>query len=1790
MIKAFTITILLAFIGNTAFSQIGGTNQLRDSLKHALVIAKNDTSRVLIMADLANAYWITNLDSSFAYGNQALMLAKRIRFSRGEASALNALGLSFQVQGDCPGSLEILNRSLQISEQNNYVFESAVSYSFIGGVYWFLGDFPKALSFIKRSQDLFATIISQQGVGKWILYNKLFIGQAYLEYQLDSAHVYLSHYYDATMYDTFWHPVALYSLGDCLFRQRDHVTSLNYVRESIPEAAANEDYFTEAEACAVMSKIFMTMHQPDSAIYYAKKGLAAATSIRYDFGIYRHSKLLADEYEHSNANEALLYRKVYDSINEEMYGEKKVQELQKTLAEEQQRQQQIQEEQIKKEDRLKQYGFITGLAIMLLIAFILYRNNLQKKKANVLLQHQKEKVETTLGELNIANEQLENKNRDLEIEAALEKVRSRSLAMHKSEELREVIQLVFEQLRQLKFNIDAAFFDPRYRESDDLSLWVGRPGQPYAEELFVPYTDLAVLNAIKQAKKEGLNFLANNFTFEEKNEFFSHFFTHVKNVPEERQAMIFKSPGFAWSIVFMDSICLSVQNYLGIPYSETENAIIHRFAKVFEQAYIRFLDLQKAEAQAREAQVEAALERVRAKAMAMHNSEDLNETIKVFYQQISLLSFRPRRCGVGLVNKENRTGEISVINTTEQGDSIETIGKVDLTGHPVKEAVYDHWLSQQDYFPVLKGNQIKEYYEAFGPQVNFPDPPNDAVQFGYFFFFNEGALYTWTTQELPEEELKIYRRFNSVLSLTYKRYKDLQKAEAQAREAQVEAALERVRFHAMAMQNSEDIANATSIMFSELKALGIETIRGGILIIYKSQTMEVWTAATSKEGKEIKIIGNLDMTFHPIGLGIYKAWEQGDEIFFHKLPANDADGFYSAMAKQPDYTTYTQYASLPEHYCYVYNFKEGGIYVFSLNPHSDETKSVFKKFANVFALTYRRYVDLKKAEFQAREATIEAALERVRAKTMAMHKSEELPETAALVFNQLAGLGVNPYRSYIVTIPDISGEMEFWLTDEEGKKIAARHIADSNKNLSLRKMYEGWARKDKSMVIDMVGREVDDFVNYGRDTFHVEFKPGAALKHRIQNIAYFSKGFIAITTLELQPESTLNLLERFAAVFNLTYTRFRDLQQAEAQAREATIEAALEKVRGKAMAMHNSEDLLSTAAMVFTEINKLGINPYRCGVGIVDRESLKCDIYTSSISIKEGSLSLVGWTLLSGHPVFAQCYESWIRKEDYLPVLSGEEIKSYYEHITVGLSVPYIPDWQSGKKQYGCFLPFSIGILYAWSEDPFSESELKILRRFTSVLDLTFRRYSELQQSEASAREAVKRAALDRIRADIASMRKIGDLDRITPLIWNELKILGVPFIRCGVFIMDDSNQTIHTFLSTPEGKAITAFHLHYSTPGKISVMLNHWQHKKIYIDQWTSTDFNALAEALVNQREIKTKEEYLNTLPHQGFYLHVLPFLQGMLYVANMEKLNEEQIELIQSVADAFSTAYARYEDFNKLEAAKQQIEKTFTELKQAQTQLIQSEKMASLGELTAGIAHEIQNPLNFVNNFSEVNNELISELVDEVDKGNYDEVKVIAVSLKDNEEKINHHGKRADAIVKGMLQHSRSTSGQRELTDINKLADEYLRLSYHGMRAKDKSFNAEYRTDFDEGIGKINVVPQDIGRVLLNLYNNAFYAVNEKKKTYELSAMSYAPLVTVQTKKLNDKIEIIVGDNGNGIPQNIVDKIFQPFFTTKPTGQGTGLGLSLAYDIIKAHGGEIKVETKKGEETMFIIQLPNN
>ena len=418
----------------------------------------------------------------------------------------------------------------------------------------------------------------------------------------------------------------------------------------------------------------------------------------------------------------------------------------------------------------------------------------------------------------------------------------------------------------------------------------------------------------------------------------------------------------------------------------------------------------------------------------------------------------------------------------------------------------------------------------------------------------------------------------------------------------------------------------------------------------------------------------------------------------------------------------------------------------------------------------------------------------------------------------------------------------------------------------------------------------------------------------------------------------------------------------------------------------------------------------------------------------------------------------------------------------------------------------------------------------------------------AAERNDGKKDVMDNCIGIASTFKKMGQLDSS---IYYANKVLGLSKDVYNVIVKLDALNLLADTYKIKHNSDSIAKYLQLTITTKDSL----FNTRKI-IDMQNMTFDDEL-----KQRELKDREQqYKNRLQTYVLVGGLIMFLliAGILYRNNVQK-----------------------------QKANLKIEKAYEELKTTQTQIIQKEKMASLGELTAGIAHEIQNPLNFVNNFSEVSTELIEELREEIKADRKDDALAIADDLNQNLQKISQHGSRASSIVKGMLEHSRSSTGEKQLTELNKLADEYLRLAYHGLRAKDKDFNAELITHFDQQIGQVDVAPQEIGRVLLNLFNNAFYAVQQRQKE---GRQGYQPTVTVTTEGHDNRVEIRVRDNGMGIPKDIKEKIFQPFFTTKPTGQGTGLGLSLSYDIItKGHGGTIDVNTKVGEGTEFIISLPN-
>ncbi len=661
------------------------------------------------------------------------------------------------------------------------------------------------------------------------------------------------------------------------------------------------------------------------------------------------------------------------------------------------------------------------------------------------------------------------------------------------------------------------------------------------------------------------------------------------------------------------------------------------------------------------------------------------------------------------------------------------------------------------------------------------------------------------------------------------------------------------------------------------------------------------------------------------------------------------------------------------------------------------------------------------------------------------------------------------------------------------------------------------------------------------------------------------------------------LKETIASLERKLKERTAQLKQ---QSRVLAIETALEKVSARTVSMRKSDELSETSAILFQQLKALHIDAIRTGVGIFDDDNDAIELWITTVSNSDGVMRILDYYSLHVHPVFENIIPAREQKKPYvLTVLKGDEVKQYYQTMSTYLSQGQDQVYNPEEYFYSFF--FQHGTLYVITDKPLTEEECGIMIQFAQVFGMIYLRFLDLQIAEARAREAYQQVALNRVRAEIASMRTADDLNHITPLIWKELVNLGVPFIRCGVFIVSETERLVKAYLSTPQGESLAVLKLPFEETEIIRKLVEKWREQKVYREHWDRAQFQEWVESMLAQGQIQEVRRYqASDLPLDSLSLQFAPFAQGMLYVGSSEPMEGEHIDITKALAESFSVAYARYADFMQLEEAKNKVEEAFKELKATQAQLVQSEKMASLGELTAGIAHEIQNPLNFVNNFSELNAELIEELNLELDKGNIAEVKALAKDIKENEKKISHHGKRADAIVKGMLQHSRAGSGQKEPTDLNALCDEYLRLSYHGLRAKDKTFNATLNHDFDATLEKVDIVPQDIGRVVLNLLTNAFYAVNEKKKQ---KPEQFEPTVSISTKKIGNKVEIRIEDNGNGMPESVKEKIFQPFFTTKPTGQGTGLGLSMSYDIVtKGHGGTLKVGSEVGKGSNFIIELP--
>ena len=1121
--------------------------------------------------------------------------------------------------------------------------------------------------------------------------------------------------------------------------------------------------------------------------------------------------------------------------------------------------------------------------------------------------------------------------RQAQIETAMEKVRARALAMQKPAELVEVAQVLRKEMGLLGVE-----------ELETSSIYIHDEKSGTTECWY----------AIQDVREQGKKLVTDHMTIKLNETWVGREMSKFYNSDQKQTSILMKGENRKEWINYCAEHSEVLQGYYGDVIPErtyhllkfsngymgaaspsdisTESwELLQRATSVFSLAYTRFSDLQQAEAQAREAQIEVALERVRSRTMAMHKSDELAETAAVLFQQMTELGITPERITIGLIKEETRV--IEVWSTNQEGIKINHQFNVSLDEPTSGKRIYEAWKEKKKSLIIdLSGQELNDWIryvrEVMGMTIKEELVKEHRVH--SVALFSHGMVLTTTPEPLPEESMHLLERFADVFNLTYRRFLDLKQAEAQAREAQIEGALERVRSKTIAMHNSNDVGDTVVTLFDEVLKLGLDkSIRCGIGILEGNEKMETWSATSHPNGKVDLKMGMLNMTIHPMLIGLKKAWESGETSYSYDFIGDDVLRYYKALNNEPEYPFQADLESLPENeYHKSFFYSEGILFSFAPNPISDEAAEVLDRFARVFGQTYRRYLDLKKAESQARESQIEASLERVRARTMAMHKSDELAETAAVLFQQMIELGVTPERLNICLIKEETKILEVWSTDQEGIKINHHFNASLDEPTTGKRVYDAWKEKKKSLIIDLSGQELNDWIRYVREVMGMTIKEELVKEHRIHSVAFFSHGMVLTTTPEPLPEDSIKLLERFSDVFNLTYSRFLDLKKAEAQVKEAKIEASLERVRAKAMAMHTSDDLAYTVDTFFSELNTLNVMPHRCGVGIINPETRIVDVNATTATQENEIKKITGKLKLSGHPVLDKIFENWKLQKEYHPVLRGKEILEYYQVMNPQVR---FPDFANDETQYGYYFFFKEGGVFGWTEKELTESDLKIFRRFTSVLSLTYRRYLDLKESEARALEAIKKSSLDRVRAEIASMRCTEDLNRITPIIWRELKTLEVPFFRCGVFIVDEDKSKVQVYLTTPDGKSLGVLNLPFDSNELTINTVEFWRRKEVYKEHWNKEEFISWSKSMLELGQIKSQQEYQGAeKPPESLDLHFIPFEQGMLYVGNIESLASEKIDLVKSLAETFSIAYARYEDFERLEIAKMEVESAFSNL----------------------------------------------------------------------------------------------------------------------------------------------------------------------------------------------------------------------------------------------------------------------
>ena len=1228
----------------------------------------------------------------------------------------------------------------------------------------------------------------------------------------------------------------------------------------------------------------------------------------------------------------------------------------------------------------------------------------------------------------------------------------------------------------------------------------------------------------------------------------------------------------------------------------------------------------------RDLEVEASLERIRRVTAGMNDPSDLIEVVKQIKLEIDAL-YKVGMLEVSLMFEadEETVTYWSILDVAEVPDDLAQFG----LSYPKKpdpfHPLIDRVLASDGAYSVLCFD-LEELWQVHASLAHYV--PHEAemlkaaldageMEQGWLTVsaIQDGWLYLGWAQEPPQELATVQPRIAAVLSEAQKRVEELQAAHRMAREAEISLAVEKVRARASGMQTSEEIVDVADVLRGQLIELGLKDV---IACTVYTQTPDgkhrVVEMARVEEGSSEL---SFDWVFDPADLhpdvSVHDILAADSLVVLYqdaaamKLLMQESAKFDATYAE--DYEKALDESSISETWIATCPSESIRLCLDFTTEPPEEVFTILPRMTGAFDHAYRRYQDLERAEAQTREAQIETALERVRSRALAMRSSAELTDVSLELRHQMGLLGQKDLEVCGIHLYEVDPDMfESWGAmrppDSEGDILTGRTRLPKKGVKVMEECIAKYNSEETDYVVINEGEKARGFMEmmkrYAPEVYRMlssvmsgQSDPPTAY----WSFSDFDGGSLLMVTYQPADEDSRDLLRRCANVFDLAYRRFLDLKESEASTREAQIEAALERVRSKAMGMRNSDELLDVVATIHQQFSGLGLE---CGVFWHARYFP--DYYEKALTSVDGSQVSTLMILprdFSAVPELA----AWERSSDKLGVFAfdADAGGQYMEHMIAkgkflevdphGITADFVRENGGLTFVQARTTSGEIGYSLMGEAEP-TEEATSVLLRFAKVFDLAYRRYEDLQEAEQSAREARVETALERVRAHAMAMQNPDDIGVTCHEMFEEIKHLCPDVLRIGIVLAVSDTVMQPWIVGLDDAGApriLKGKHIGLGVRPEIDKLNQAWHEKRAFHFLETE-DFLEWAPTLF---EGEYGRSVIPVAPDHDQYISAFPYQTGFLHVVAKVPYDGESEtgDIATRFGGVFDLAYKRYNDLQQAEvdyaallAEKARTETALSELQATQKQLVEQEKLASLGSLTAGIAHEIKNPLNFVNNFAEVSQELVDELGAAIAAGDTEEALALMADLRSNAVQIAKHGGRADSIVKSMMQHARGGSAQRETVDVNTFISEYIDLAWHGMRAKDHTFECEVIRDLDPEAGSFTVQPQDLGRVVLNLLNNAFYAVR-------MDGAAPKPAVRVETGRSEAKknVTIKVTDSGPGIPPEVLEKIFEPFFTTKPTGEGTGLGLSLSHDIVtKGHGGTMTVGTSPEGGALFTITIP--